>query len=65
MAGISVEDVTVIYRNGHEALSAVSFELGAGTICGLVGVNGSGKSTLFKAIMGFVEPTPARSASAA
>ena len=42
-----------------------SFELGPGTICGLVGVNGSGKSTLFKAIMGFVEPQRARSASAA
>jgi manganese/iron transport system ATP-binding protein len=56
-AGISVQEVTVIYRNGHLALSDASFELGEGSICGLIGVNGSGKSTLFKSIMGFVKPT--------
>jgi manganese/iron transport system ATP-binding protein len=54
---ISAQNVTVTYSNGHVALKDVSFELEAGTICGLVGVNGSGKSTLFKAIMGFVRPT--------
>jgi manganese/iron transport system ATP-binding protein len=54
---ISARNVNVTYSNGHVALKDVSFELGAGTICGLVGVNGSGKSTLFKAIMGFVRPT--------
>lgn len=54
---ISARNVTVVYGNGHMALEDVSFELSAGTICGLVGVNGSGKSTLFKAIMGFVAPT--------
>jgi manganese/iron transport system ATP-binding protein len=53
---LSVRDVTVTYANGHTALTAASFEIGASTICALVGVNGSGKSTLFKAIMGFVEP---------
>lgn len=52
--GISVEDVTVTYRNGHTALHDASFKIPTGTICALVGVNGSGKSTLFKAIMGFV-----------
>ena len=51
---MSVRDVTVTYPNGTTALRDASFELGPGTICGLVGVNGSGKSTLFKAIMGFV-----------
>jgi manganese/iron transport system ATP-binding protein len=56
-AGISVQEVTVVYRNGHLALSEASFELGESSICGLVGVNGSGKSTLFKSIMGFVKPT--------
>ena len=55
-ASVSVKRVTVAYRNGHVALSDASFELGASTICGLVGVNGSGKSTLFKSIMGFVLP---------
>ena len=56
-AALSVRDVTVTYANGHTALAAGSFEIGASTICALVGVNGSGKSTLFKAIMGFVEPS--------
>lgn len=55
-ASLSVQDVTVTYPNGMTALQDASFELGPGTICGLVGVNGSGKSTLFKAIMGFAAP---------
>ena len=53
-AGLSVNDITVTYRNGHTALRETSFEIPRGTITALVGINGSGKSTLFKAIMGFV-----------
>ena len=53
---ISVRNLSVVYSNGHRALSDASFGLRGGTICGLVGVNGSGKSTLFKAMMGFVRP---------
>jgi len=56
-ASLSVRNVTVTYPNGVTALKDAYFELGPGTICGLVGVNGSGKSTLFKAIMGFVQPS--------
>lgn len=56
VASLSVRGVTVTYPNGNTALENASFELGPGTICGLVGVNGSGKSTLFKSIMGFVTP---------
>lgn len=56
-ASISVRGVAVTYPNGTAALKDTTFELGSGTICGLVGVNGSGKSTLFKAIMGFVAPS--------
>ncbi|MGE4372394.1 MAG: manganese/iron ABC transporter ATP-binding protein [Xanthobacter sp.] len=51
--GISVQHLTVTYRNGHTALHDASFEIPAGCIAALVGVNGAGKSTLFKAIMGF------------
>jgi manganese/iron transport system ATP-binding protein len=54
---ISAKNVTVSYSNGHVALKDITFELEAGTICGLVGVNGSGKSTLFKTIMGFLRPS--------
>jgi manganese/iron transport system ATP-binding protein len=57
---LDVEGVSVVYPNGHQALSDASFRLEAGTICALVGVNGSGKSTLFKSIMGFVNPTAGR-----
>ncbi|AQX19115.1 manganese/iron transport system ATP-binding protein [Bartonella sp. A1379B] len=56
-SGISVQDVSVTYRNGHTALREVSFESPMGSISALIGVNGSGKSTLFKAIMGFVKPS--------
>lgn len=52
--GITANNVTVTYRNGHTALRNASFSIPNSTICALVGVNGSGKSTLFKAIMGFV-----------
>lgn len=52
--GLTVDDVTVTYRNGHTALKSASFTIPRGTITALVGVNGAGKSTIFKAIMGFV-----------
>ena len=52
--GISVENLSVIYRNGHNAIRDISFDIPMGSITALVGINGSGKSTLFKAIMGFV-----------
>lgn len=59
-ATLHVENVSVVYPNGHVGLRNASFDLGPGTICALVGINGSGKSTLFKAIMGFVTPSEGR-----
>jgi manganese/iron transport system ATP-binding protein len=56
-ASISLRNLSVTYPNGFTAVRDASFDLGPGTICGLVGVNGSGKSTIFKAIMGFVRPS--------
>ncbi|MEO0362069.1 MAG: manganese/iron ABC transporter ATP-binding protein [Pseudomonadota bacterium] len=52
--GLSVQGITVAYRNGHTALRDASFEAPLGSITALVGVNGSGKSTMFKTIMGFL-----------
>ena len=40
-ASLSVRNVTVTYANGTTALRDASFELGPGTICGLVGVKAS------------------------
>ncbi|WP_022940638.1 manganese/iron ABC transporter ATP-binding protein [Psychromonas hadalis] len=52
--GLIVNNVSVTYRNGFNALQNASFKLPIGSITALVGINGSGKSTLFKSIMGFV-----------
>ena len=53
-SAITVNQVTVTYRNGHTALRDATFQVPGGSIAALVGVNGSGKSTLLKALMGFV-----------
>ena len=37
-ASIDVRDLTVVYGNGYTAVYDVSFDLGPGTICGLVGL---------------------------
>ena len=52
--GIVVDELSVTYKNGKNALINASFKLPKGSIAALVGVNGSGKSTIFKALMGFV-----------
>lgn len=54
---ITLDSVGVIYPNGTKAVENIDLRLGAGVICGLVGVNGAGKSTLFKVMMGFLKPT--------
>ena len=52
-AALEVADVTVHYGEVL-ALDDVSLRVGAGKVCGLIGMNGSGKSTLFRSIMGLV-----------
>ena len=53
---ITVTDVAV-ERMGHRALSDVTFDIGKGTLVGVVGPNGAGKSTLFDAIAGILPIT--------
>lgn len=56
---IVVDAVTVHYGDVL-ALDSATLSIGAGRVCGLVGMNGSGKSTLFRTIMGLVTPDSGR-----
>jgi zinc/manganese transport system ATP-binding protein len=49
---LSVEELEVSFP-GRAVLKDVSFALGAGEFCGLIGANGSGKTTLLRTILGF------------
>lgn len=52
---LRVTDLTRYYDT-LLALDRITFEVQAGTLCGLLGPNGSGKSTLFKLLTGLLEP---------
>ncbi len=57
---IQVSDLYKIYRLGEErvrALNGVSFTVGAGEFCAIVGTSGSGKSTLLNMLAGLEQPT--------
>jgi ABC-type branched-subunit amino acid transport system ATPase component len=45
---------------GLAALDRVSFEVAAGTICGLIGPNGAGKTTLLNVVSGLTSPSSGR-----
>nr|WP_245959273.1 metal ABC transporter ATP-binding protein [Psittacicella gerlachiana] len=54
---IAVQDLNLIYPNGHQALIDVNFKLEPSSVCALIGMNGSGKSTLFKSILNLEKVT--------
>jgi ABC-type multidrug transport system fused ATPase/permease subunit len=59
-SGISVEFRNVSFQYSSRdsfALRNVSFKIGAGQLCVVVGVNGSGKSTILKLISRIYDPT--------
>jgi iron complex transport system ATP-binding protein len=53
---LTVKDVDFSY-DSSQVLRAVSFELDAGAMVGLIGPNGSGKSTLIKVLSKVLRPT--------
>lgn len=53
---LAVEGLGVSFP-GRRVLHDVSFELGHGEFCGLIGSNGSGKTTLLRTVLGFQKAT--------
>lgn len=54
---IQLSQVSKQYKNGHEALKKVSFNIDEGEMAFILGHSGAGKSTLFKLITRMEKPT--------
>lgn len=58
---VSIRDLSFAYsEDGPEVLRDVSLDIGAGTICALLGPNGSGKTTLLNLVLGWLKPLEGR-----
>ncbi len=57
MALLEVNNLRLIYPNGHEALKQVSFQAEAGEIVAVIGRSGAGKSTLLRCVNGLERAT--------
>jgi heme ABC exporter ATP-binding subunit CcmA len=57
---LDVDGIAKRYANGRQALDAVSFQVEAGSVFGLLGKNGAGKTTLIKILCGLLQPTQGR-----
>lgn len=51
---VKVENLTVIYDNGVNALENVTFSVKEGEFLGIIGPNGGGKTTLLKALLNLI-----------
>lgn len=56
MNTLKIDNVSLVYNNGYQALTALNLEIHNG-IFGLLGPNGAGKSSLMKTIVGLQKPT--------
>jgi branched-chain amino acid transport system ATP-binding protein len=59
VAFLKIEDLTKTF-GGVAAVNKVSFEVGQGTLVGIIGPNGSGKTTTVNLITGFLKPDSGR-----
>jgi iron complex transport system ATP-binding protein len=57
---LRVDNVSFAYGRSRAVLQGVTFEVGRGTILGLLGPNGSGKTTLLRLIAGTLAPIAGR-----
>ncbi|MDX8570343.1 ABC transporter ATP-binding protein [Elizabethkingia sp. HX QKY] len=56
MNTLSINHLSLTYKNGFQAIKDISLEIGNGMF-GLLGPNGAGKSSLMKTIVGLQKPT--------
>ncbi|KMQ60323.1 multidrug ABC transporter ATPase [Chryseobacterium angstadtii] len=56
MNTLSINNLSLIYKNGFQAVKDISLDIGNGMF-GLLGPNGAGKSSLMKTIVGLQKPT--------
>lgn len=56
MNTLSINHLSLTYKNGFQAIKDISLEIGNGMF-GLLGPNGAGKSSLMKIIVGLQKPT--------
>ena len=54
---IAIQNVSMTYQNGRQALKDLNLTLRAPSLVGLLGPNGSGKTTLIKLANGLLTPT--------
>ena len=54
---VSINNLSKVYKSGHEALKDISLEINEGEIFALLGPNGAGKTTLISAVCGMVSPS--------
>ncbi|MHC2185353.1 ABC-type multidrug transport system fused ATPase/permease subunit [Rathayibacter agropyri] len=59
-SSLQFEGVTFHYPDGGTGVSDVSFTIGAGSLCALVGASGSGKSTILDLLSRLCEPDSGR-----
>ncbi|MEH3090233.1 MAG: ABC transporter ATP-binding protein [Microbacterium arborescens] len=60
MASVTLEHLSLRYRNGTLGLADIDLEVADGEFIALVGPSGSGKTTLLRSIAGFLAPTAGR-----